>query len=154
VGDVFNWSWGLWKERPWPVFAMFWAPVCINWAFAFGLTMLEESMVAALADRSTSLFITVVGRILAIVLQVWLGIGTSLCLFRIARRMPYSLDIIFSGGRSLLSVLISGTIVLVIAFLAPVFGVMAVSALLLPLRPTASAAILLLVVVSGGLGAV
>jgi hypothetical protein len=154
VGDVFHWSWALFTERTWPCIALYWGPVVIEWGLAFGLTMMEESLVAAVRDRS-SFFVLMIGtRLIAIVVQVWLGIGTNRGLLKIARREPVSFDVIFSGGRPLVNVIIAAILVGMLILLPVGAAVLAITELVTLWRNTESIAIPLVILACAGLGLV
>ena len=54
-------------------------------------------------------------------MQVWLGIGMNLGLLKIARQEPVSFDVVFTGGRSVVTVFLSAIIVGVIVGAPVVF---------------------------------
>jgi hypothetical protein len=149
VGDVFNWSLGIFKERPWMCLGLFWVEIVINWSLAFCMTTLEEGVMAAGPDRWTYFVLTLVDRLIAIVVQAWLGIGMNRGLLRIARREPVALGIIFSGGRSLVTVILAAIIVAVMIVLPP--GVVAgmFFPLIAALWRTRSATVILLFLACG-----
>jgi hypothetical protein len=149
VSDVFHWSWAIFKERPWMCLALFWAEIAINWALAICLTMLEERVMAARPDRSTYFLITIVDRLIAIVLQAWLGIGMNRGLIKIARHEPVSFDILFSGGRSVVRVILAAIVVGVIIFLPTAVVAAALFPIVAAARGVVSATILLLFLACG-----
>jgi uncharacterized membrane protein len=152
VGDVFNWSWALFKERTWPCIFIFWGPMVIYWALALGLTMLEESLLAAVRDPSFFFVLRIASRVVAIVVQVWLGIGMNRGLLRVARREPVSFAVIFTGGGPLVTVVLAGILVGVLILLPLGTFAGAIATLLLALRRMESVSMFVSILACGGLG--
>jgi uncharacterized membrane protein len=150
VGDVFNWSIALFKERAWPIIFMFWGVAGLNWALNIGMEWLQRGLMAAAADPALSFLIVVGMQVMVIVIQLWLGIGMNLGLLKIARQRPVSPEVLFTGGRSLVT-LVLACIVLVGMLVVPALGIaVALSALFVAVLPAGPLVAILFLLGCGG----
>jgi len=151
VSDVFNWSWAIFGERMLPCICIFWGVVGINFGFSVAMQMALGSLSAVVREPAVLL---VIYYVVGIVVQVWLGIGMNRGLLKVARREPVSVDVIFTGGRSLLTTILAGIVVwLIIVGSLLIFSVGFV-ALGLLMRHTEALIALFLFMLGCGLGAV
>jgi hypothetical protein len=111
VSDVFNWSWETFKNRLWPCIYIFWGAVGINWGISFAQNMLVAVMTAVIHEQAFFQGINFLLAIVSMVIQVWLGIGMALGLLKIARGEPVSFDVLFSGGRYLVTAILASIVV-------------------------------------------
>ena len=149
-----SWSCGFYKERTWSCISIFWGMVGVNYAFSLGMQLFLNGLIAIVREPEFASFLKVVINLVSLVVQVWLGIGMNRGLLKIARNEPVSFDVIFTGGRSLLTTIRAGIVVFLI-IAAPVFILgMGLVALFLLMQRTESLIPLLLFVGGSGLGAV
>jgi len=154
VGDVFAWSWTIFKERMIPCIYLFWSVMCVNLAIGFATDKLLNGLLLVVREPAFLLFLRFIINLTGVVVPLWLGIGMNLGLIKIARHEPVSFDVIFTGGRSVLRVFL-GSILIGVIVGAPLYVVAAgLVALFLTMQPMESLTALLLFVLGCGLAAV
>jgi hypothetical protein len=128
VSDVFNWSWAIFKERMGPCLMIVWGVTAINWGISLGLNLLQTGLMLAVRDQILFGVITVLLAFGAFVIQVWLAIGQTMAMLKIARRQPVVFEDVFHGGRYVLTtilasilfgVMLVGPIVIAVALIIP-----------------------------------
>jgi hypothetical protein len=149
---VLSRTWSLFKEKMWPCLGAFWGMVGINWAVSFGASVLLAGVAAAIREPALILAANIAANVVSIVVQLWLQIGLTIVMLRIARREQFAFADIFTGGRYILGVFLSGLIFVVIfvVSIALVAGISVPVVLMLRDQPLAMIAVLTVVI---GLGA-
>jgi uncharacterized membrane protein len=145
VGDIFNWTWTVYKERTWPCLFIFWGAFGMEWAISFAVQMLLPVLMLAIKDPTFFMIINVLIFFVSWVTQVWLSIGMTRGFLKIGRGEPVTFDVLFSGGRYLVNTILGAIIVgLIIGGLAliPAF---VLGALFVAVRNQASAGTLVFV---------
>jgi len=110
VSDVFNWSWAIFSERMWPCIYIFWGYAAVSWALSVGMQILLSSLMAIVREPVFFLFLNTIITLVNMVVQVWLGIGMSLGLLKIARREPVSFEVLFTGGQAVVSTIMAAIV--------------------------------------------
>ena len=70
VGDVFSWSWALFKERMGPCMYVFWGVSGVNWAIGAAFQTAQNGLMAVARQPAFVLFNFMIG-LTAIVAQLW-----------------------------------------------------------------------------------
>ena len=99
IGDVFNWSWSIFKEKMWLCMSIFWGAAMLNWASSFGLSLGLQVILAGVRDAAFVMVAIVLVNFAKIVINIWLVIGQGRAYLKIARRQPVAFQEIFQGGR-------------------------------------------------------
>ena len=134
VDSIVNTSWSIFKAQLGTFLWVVWAPLGVNIGLGIALTIVNAALLAAMpGDRMTAMAIYWVLYVLSLLIQTWLGIGMTLGLFKVVRGEPVAFDVLFSGGRYILRVVL-GFILLFLIFmvilLVPLFLIGAASAML------------------------
>ena len=134
VDSIVNTSWTIFKAQLGTFLWVVWAPLGVNIGLGIALTIVNAALLAAMpGDRMTAMAIYWVLYVLSLLIQTWLGIGMTLGLFKAVRGEPVAFDVLFSGGRYILRVVL-GFILLFLIFmvilLVPLFLIGAASAML------------------------
>jgi hypothetical protein len=111
INDVFNWSWSIFRERMSSCMMIIWGAAGINIALSMGLNLLQVVLTATVNDRLFAMVIYCGAAICSFVLQIWIvWIGASLAVLKIARGEPVAFQDIFTGGRYVLTMILSSII--------------------------------------------
>ncbi len=113
VEDIAAWSWSLYKARFTHCLGAFWGVIAINWICQIAIVVVDGG-IAALRDQTLSRLSQFASIFVSVVVTVWLTIGQNLAFLKIARGEGVSLEDIFSGGRLILTAILSGIIVVAI----------------------------------------
>jgi len=108
VSDVFTWSWSIFGQRMWPCVYIVWGVVGVDFALGLGMQFLLTSLTDIVRGPR---FLFVSAYLLRVVVEAWLGIGMNLGLLKIARREPVSFEVIFTGGRAVVSTILAAIVV-------------------------------------------
>lgn len=107
VGDIFNWTWTLYKQQIGTCTIIVIGVALINVGLAFGINILLDASAQAIRDE----FFLAAMRFAAIfgsyVIQFWLSAGMSLALLRIVRRQQVSFQDVFTGGQYVLTTILA-----------------------------------------------
>jgi hypothetical protein len=133
--------------------SLFWGVVGLNWTISVADQIVLSGLMAIVRQPAFLVFNFIIN-LTAILAQLWLGIGMTIGLLKVARHEPVSFNVVFAGGRSLFTVILGGTIVVAIV-LGPVlaFGV-GLGALFVHMRRMGTVVALLMFVLGSGMAAV
>jgi hypothetical protein len=155
VGDLFNWTWSLYKERFGTCMGIIWGVVAVNLGVSIVSNLLLTAAVTAVRDpifTAIMQFAVIFG---GNVVQIWLNIGSNLALLKIVRRQEVAFEDVFTGGRYVLTTILAA-LLLGLAIGGPILLALFGGAALLPMiqdNPSALA-VLLIVIVVGVLAAI
>jgi hypothetical protein len=152
VGDLFNWTWSLYKENLGICMSVVVGSFAINFAVSMVLNLLLTAVVAAVRDPSFAALMQIAVTFGAYVAGIWLEVGKNLALLKIAQRQQVAFEDIFTGAGYVLTTILAWLVMavcvagpIVLAFL----GIGALSSVV-----QADLPFLLTVVVIGLLGAI
>jgi hypothetical protein len=124
VGDVFDWTWSIYKGRFWACLSVVWGVVLVNWMLALFQNVLQLGLQANVKDPVFSSGLQFAVIFVNFVIQVWLGIGVTIGLLKIARGDAVALEDVFSGGRFLWRTLVASLLcglIMLGALFVPIF---------------------------------
>jgi hypothetical protein len=107
VGDLFNWTWCLYKERFGICLSIIWGVVAINLGVSLVSNLLLAATVAAVRDpifTAVMQFAVIFG---GNVVQIWLNVGTNLAFLKLVRRQEVAFEDVFTGGRYVLTTILA-----------------------------------------------
>jgi len=107
VGDLFNWTWSLYKEQFRICMIIIWGVAGINFGISFGLNLLLTATIAAVRDPILSAVMRIAVTFAVYVVGFWLNVGTNLALLKIARRQEVVFEDVFTGGRYVLTTILA-----------------------------------------------
>ncbi len=110
MGEICTWSWTVFKDRMWPCIYLFWGAFAINWTIAIASQLAETGLVAVIHDPLSFAAINMFLMIASTVFQTWLAIGLARGFLKIGRGEPVAFDVLFSGGRYLLTVILGAIV--------------------------------------------
>jgi hypothetical protein len=154
ASDIFNWSWAIYKDNMGICMALVLGSFLLNLGINFGTGLILGAVGAAIGDPRIVLTFNFLAQFVGMIIQAWLGIGMTLGLLKVARRQPVSFDILFTGGRYLLTVILGGILIGAIFFAALIVPIIAIVAVFASMRGEPSPAALGVVLVAGLLCAV
>ena len=118
-----------------------WGVVGIEMGIGMLFTVLLTALQVTMAGDRIAFNIFYFGlNLLSAVIQIWLGIGMTRGLIKIVRGEPVSFDVVFSGGRYLLTTILASILVVVLFFAAGIIPILAVVATMFALRNQGSLA--------------
>jgi len=128
ASDIFNWSWTIFKENMGITIGLVIGMNALNVGISFGLGLILGAVAAAIRDPAVSASLNVFIQFVGMVVGMWLAIGMTRGLLRVARGQPVSFDVVFSGGPYLVPVILAGIVVglMVIAVIFPLAGIVGI----------------------------
>jgi hypothetical protein len=117
-------AWAIFHDRLGPCLWVTWGVFGINMGLSFLLAgVMSAVQAAAPGDQAALMGANIFVNTVSLLVQTWLGIGMSRGMLRIARGQPVSFEVLFSGGRYLLTTILAWLVVILLllgAFLVPV----------------------------------
>jgi hypothetical protein len=107
VGDLWNWTWSLYKEQFRTCMIIIWGVFAINFGISFVSNLLLKAVVAAVRDQiftAVMQFAVIFG---SYVVQIWLNVGTNLAFLKLVRRQEVVFEDVFTGGRYVLTTILA-----------------------------------------------
>jgi hypothetical protein len=155
VGDLFNWTWSLYKENLGICTSVVVGSFAINFAVSMVLNLLLTTVVAAVRDPSFAALMQVAVTFGAFVAGFWLEVGKNLALLKIARRQQVAFEDIFTGAGYVLTTILAWLVMMVCVAGPMVLAFLGIGAFSSVVQADQSILpVLLAVVVIGLLGAI
>ncbi len=153
IDAIVSASWSIFQNNTGTCLWIVWVVFLMNFGLSILLNAVEVGLQFAMpGERLAILAINWAVIFVSLVIQLWLGIGMNLGLLKVARGQPVSFDVLFSGGRYLLTSILGWVVVVVlvgIALATPLFLAGAVAAIF-----REQSGIVLAVMISGIVGLV
>jgi hypothetical protein len=111
ASDIFGWSWAIYKDNLGMVIGLVIGAGVLTFGINMGMGVVLGVLGTAVQSPEVVTAMNFVFQIAATILQYWLTIGMTLGLLKVARRQPVAFDVVFSGGRYLLRVILAGILV-------------------------------------------
>ena len=152
IEGVLSTTWSVFRGNMGPCLWLFWGMVVPSTAYRTFVAMLQLALQAAMPGDSSSVAFMNFGLAgTALILQTWLEIGMYLGLLKVVRGEPVSFDVLFSGGRYLLAVILALIVLLVLYGVAMVLPVLVGLGLVAAVRDQAAAFIIVGIAVGASL---
>ncbi len=133
VGDLFARAWFLYKTRFRHVMRLTLGAIGVNYGINLLLTLLMQGGVAAFRDEISVKLVQIAAMFGSFVAQSFIGVGLTMVLFKVARRLEVGFEEVFRGGHHVLTVILA-TILFGLSLAAPIFlGYLAIASLFLAL---------------------
>jgi hypothetical protein len=110
ASDIFNWSYSIFKSNMGICIGIVIGALLLNLGINFGLGLVLGAVGAAVEDKWVTLALNAATQLVGIIIQTWLTIGMTRGLLKIARSQPVSFDVVFSGGRYMVPVIVAGIV--------------------------------------------
>jgi hypothetical protein len=107
IDSITSTAWSIFKENLGTSLWVVWSVMLVNFGLGLALNGLMAGLQAAMPGdlmRIHAIYWTCY--VVSLILQVWLGIGMTQCLFKIVRGEHVSFDQLFGGGRYILTVIL------------------------------------------------
>ncbi|MBN2578361.1 MAG: zinc ribbon domain-containing protein [Pirellulales bacterium] len=116
VGDVFSRTWAIFKQQ----WGMIWVMILVVQGIGFVanmlLSILQSFAFEIARNEFLAMTVMIVGNLGLMVLSIWLGVGQTIYLLKIARGQSADLGSLFAGGPKLLTALLASLLYGLIVF--------------------------------------
>jgi hypothetical protein len=138
--SIMSRSWSIFKENLGACLWVSWGVVLINMALGFVLGLLLRSLQVAMAgDERSFMLVNFAVNLVSFIIQAWLTIGMNRGLIKIVRGEPLSFDVLFSGGKYLVTMILASILVGCLLFAAAIVPILVMSITMAALRGNLSA---------------
>ena len=129
IDTIVSAAWSLFKTNLGTCLWVVWAVMMLNMGIGFVLGIVQAGVQAAMpGDQASNAVVAVAVNVISMIVGSWLGIGMNLGLLKIVRGEPVSFEVLFSGGRYLVTVIGEAIVLALLLFavmLVPIGGLVA-----------------------------
>jgi hypothetical protein len=115
AGEILSGTWSTYQARFSACWIVYWGEVLANWSILVTAFFMISGLNDAFPEPMLQAFSGFLVFLIQIIVPVWLQIGLNLALLKIVRQEPVALEVIFRGGRYLLTTLLATAVVLAVA---------------------------------------
>jgi hypothetical protein len=108
IDGILSAAWSVFRANMWPCIWLFWGMLLLSTGFRMLVAMMQVGLQTGMPGNQASLaFVNFGLTFFALIVQTWLEIGMNLGLLKTVRGQPVSFDVLFSGGRYVVTAILS-----------------------------------------------